>query len=169
MTEILAIIAVLIGALFMVKSSSPPTVNYDVFFQKWGSAYNVDWRLLKAIAWHESDFDPNAVNPSDPSIGLMQILCSGYTDKATTCTNTLYVNGWPPPTCAQLFNPDYNVEIGAQIMASNIANYGYQKAIAVYNDWSARNDPPSGPFRNQAYVDDVNNKWQSLINATGGK
>lgn len=129
--------------------------NYDAIYQKYAAIHNVDWKMLKAIATHESGQNPSAVNPNDPSIGLGQVLCSGY-PTATTCTNMLYVDGWPPNDWHQLFDPDYNCSIYSAIYSQNLNTYGTkEKALAVYNDWGARNDPANGPFRNQAYVDEV--------------
>lgn len=133
--------------------------GYDSLFQRYAGMFGVDWKLVKAIAMHESSLDPSQVNPSDPSVGLMQVLCEGYPD-STTCTNKLNVSGWPPENSDRLFDPDYNVFIGTQILASNIRAYGTRKGVAVYNDWRAHTQ--TEPFENQAYVDTVFSIYERL-------
>lgn len=131
-----------------------PIPKYDLtmIYKKYGQQYQIDWMLIRAITLQESSENPNAVNPADPSYGLMQIL---YKLDSEGNPNKFNVNGWPPHYTSQLFDPDYNVWIGSQILAWNLKTYGYPKGIAVYNSWIARKNPPNGPFDNQAYVDSV--------------
>jgi soluble lytic murein transglycosylase-like protein len=162
---ILAIGAVAIVAGFysrpaIARKLQTMSAPLDEIFQKWGNRYGVDPILLKAIATVESSLDPSAENPSDPSVGLMQILCKPDADGK--CSNTLNVDGWNDATWERLHDPDFNVMIGAQILAWNLRTYGYPRGIAVYNAWSARNDPPEGPFRNQQYVDRVKAAYVAL-------
>lgn len=135
-------------------------ITMDDIYRRHAQSVGVDWRLLKAIARVESSENPNAVNPSDPSVGLMQILC--VPDGKGGCANKFNIAGWPPKNREELFNPDFNVLLGAQILAWNIQTFGTSKGIAVYNSWSARNDPRNGPFRNQSYVDKVMAEYRAL-------
>jgi soluble lytic murein transglycosylase-like protein len=131
---------------------NPPTA--DELFRKWGAVYGVEWQLLKSIAVTESRLDANAVNAADnESIGLMQILCRP--DGQGGCSNRLNVDGWSEATREKLFDADFNIRIGAQILAWNIRTYGMPRAIGVYNRWAERTAPVAGPFENQAYVDAV--------------
>lgn len=131
------------------RGENPPSVNE--LFQKWGTAYGVEWQLLKAVARKESRLNPNAVNNDDnESIGLMQVLCRP--DGRGGCANSLKVDGWNGATRKKLFDPEFNIKIGAQILAWNIRKYGMPKAIAVYNRWAERSSPVAGPFENQPYV-----------------
>ena len=132
----------------------------DTLYQKHGRLRNLDWRLLKAIAQVESSENPQAKNPSDPSYGLMQILCRP--DGHGGCSNNLNVLGWPPMTVHSLYDPDYSLHIGAQILEWNIGRYGFLRGIACYNHWGARLSEPDGPFPNQKYVDKVMGKYNSL-------
>ena len=126
----------------------------DDLFRKWGVVYGVDWQLLKSIAVTESRLNPDAVNAADnESIGLMQVLCRP--DGGGGCSNGLNVDGWSEATRKKLFDPGFNIKIGAQILAWNIRTYGLPKAIAVYNRWAERTSPVAGPFQNQLYVDAV--------------
>lgn len=127
------------------SDGQPVKTSLDALYNKWGTHYGVDPLLIKAIAKAESNENPLAVNPNDPSYGLMQIYFTG--------SNKLNVEGWPPGSVDDLFDPDYNIMIGSQILQWNIRTYGLFKGIAVYNSWSARNE--SAPFTNQGYVDRV--------------
>lgn len=133
----------------------------DEIFQRWGNEYGVDWILLKAVSMKESSLNPNAVNSADnESLGLMQVLC--HPDGYGGCTNRFNVDGWTEATREKLLMPDFNIRIGAQILAWNIQQYGLPKAIAVYNKWNERTSPQEGPFDNQAYVEKVLSNYRSI-------
>ena len=160
------VVAILIGVIFLIFAASAvatqpaPASNaglYDDIYKRWATFYNLDWKLLKAIAIVESNERASAVNPSDPSVGLMQVLCRGWPDQ---CTNTLYLAGWPPSNPQRLFDPEYNVEIASGILADNVNNFGIRKGIAVYNSNRARHE--TEPFSNQSYVDKVTARWGRL-------
>ena len=68
--------------------------------------------------------------------------------------NRFYIEGWPCPLTS-LYEPDFNVSLGAQIIAWNIKTYGLARGVAVYNAWDSRHAPAAGPFHNQGYVDKV--------------
>lgn len=137
---------------YLVGKNSKVTLNE--IYKRYGSIYGVDWKLLKAIAQVESTENPGAVGDDGTSRGLMQIHCVAPC-ATCNCTNNLNVLGWAEATPDKLFNPDFNVKIGVQILKWNMETYGYEKGIAVYNDWNSRKDPAHGPFRNQSYVDKV--------------
>ncbi|MGD9159003.1 MAG: transglycosylase SLT domain-containing protein [Desulfobacteraceae bacterium] len=156
----LILIVAIVSTTISINKSDAKIGSLDTIFQKYGDQYNVDWKLLKAIATVESSLNPDAKNPSDPSYGLMQIYCTP--DGKGGCTNKFNINGWPPKSAEALLDPELNVMLGAQIIAWNLATYPLLKAIAVYNSWSARNDPPDGPFVNQDYVDKVATAYVNL-------
>lgn len=135
-------------------------ISLDDLYRKYGDRYGIDPLLLKAIAQVESSENPKAKNPADPSYGLMQLLC--VPDGQGGCKNRLNVLGWPPENVEKLYDPDYSVYIGAQILSWNQGRYGFNKGIAVYNSWSAHTDPQEGPFSNQVYVDKVLSKYRAL-------
>lgn len=143
-----------------VGGSAVKAVTLDDLYRKHATAAGLDWRLLKAIAIVESSENPNAVNPSDPSAGLMQVLCAGPGPDGR-CTNRLNLPGWPPRREA-LFDPDTNLQFAAGILKWNIDSYGLLRGIAVYNRWASRLDPPDGPFGNQTYVDKVTREYRAL-------
>lgn len=128
--------------------------NLDFFYQDVGTRHGVDPLLLKAIAMVESSENPEAVNPSDPSYGLMQILCRADCPTCP-CKNRFNIQGWDQATPETLMDVRFNLDLAAQILRWNIDNFGFVQGIAVYNRWESRNDPSNGPFGNQGYVDKV--------------
>ena len=139
------------AAPWLVEEPGANPLSVNDLFKKWGAAYGVEWQLLKAVARKESRLNPNAVNNADnESIGLMQVLCRPNGQGG--CANRLKVQGWSKVTRRKLFDPDFNIRIGAQILAWNIRTYGMPKAVAVYNRWAERSSPLAGPFENQSYV-----------------
>jgi len=147
----------------IVKSAPEPVgINYDRLYNDVGSKYGVDPLILKAVASVESNENPNAYNKNDPSIGIMQILC--HDDGNGSCSNRLNVMGWPPEKKEDLFDVEYNINIGGQILAWNIKQYGRNKGIATYNRWASRTE--NEPFGNQGYVDKVLDKYENF--KTGG-
>lgn len=137
---------------------TPQRDTLDFLFAKHGAKYGVDPLLLKAVASVESSLNPDAVNEADKySVGLMQILYRPRIpgDLLSSPTNRFDVDGWADATFAKLKEPDFNIKIGAQILAWNIRTFGYPRGIAVYNAWDQRLSPVTGPFKNQSYVEKV--------------
>ena len=130
-------------------------------YQEQGHKYGIDPALLQAIAKVESNEVQTAINLSDPSFGLMQIYC--VPNRQGVCTNKFpAVNDWEGTTIKDLLDTEVNVSIGAQILKWNLDKYGFPKGVAVYNSWSARKDPPDGPYRNQEYVNKVVKAYERL-------
>src|SRR5207245_1331912 len=105
--------------------------------------------LTKAIIAHESEWNPNAVNPDDPSYGLMQVL---------------FGPGGPYPsvTTQQLLDPATNIQLGMDFLRYQLGRYPIlEDAIAAYNAGSPRRDAAGqyintvGSTQVQDYVDDV--------------
>ncbi len=94
-----------------------------------GARYSVDPTLVMAVIQVESHFNPAAVNPSDPSYGLMQMLPSTATLLAGRTVSGQEL----------LDNPPLAVDLGAQYLAMGFAKYGNTgDAIAAYNAGVAR-------------------------------
>jgi soluble lytic murein transglycosylase-like protein len=97
--------------------------------------------LTKAIIAHESEWNPNAVNPGDPSYGLMQVLFGPR-------------GAYPSYTAQQLLDPVTNIELGVLYLRQQLARYSdLAAAISAYNAGHAL--VQGGGFVNQEYVDDV--------------
>ena len=95
------------------------SLKYLPSFEKWGKTYGVDPYILVAMASQESGGNPNSSNGY--AKGLMQI---EHTVKKVTAFNhttkqvdTFTVNH------GNLFNPDYNIMIGAMEFAERFAEY----------------------------------------------
>ena len=85
-----------------VSLLSPGQISqWDQFFKDYGKQYNIDWRLLAAIAFHESTFDPDVVSWAGAG-GLMGIM--------PPTARSMGVNN------IELYLPDVNVMIGAQYL-----------------------------------------------------
>lgn len=161
----LIIILLIVAGLFLMgrkalaNERAQLNGSIDSIFKLYGQKNDLDWKLLKAIATIESSLNASAVNPADPSYGLMQILC--LPDGKGGCKNRFpAVNNWPPTSKAQLLDPEYNISVGAQILKWNIDTYGMRKGVAVYNSWAARYEKE--PFKNQRYVDKVFAEYRRL-------
>ncbi len=163
---IIAVIAA--GALVLLlwsKKAMASTPAYDDVFRNEGQRVGLDWRLLKAVAMHESSLDPTAINdsnPDDPSYGLMQISCVPDGNGGCMASSFPSLSGWPPSSADQLLDPATNVFYGGSILAPLVHRYGVLRGIAMYNDYGARNAPADGPFPNQSYVDTVRANAASL-------
>lgn len=75
--------------------------TYDHLFVKYASVANVDWRLLAAIAYQESCFDPQARSWAG-ACGLMQLM------PATAAAYGLEMS--------KIFEPELNVETAAKLI-----------------------------------------------------
>lgn len=74
--------------------------DYDDIFRRYADIIGCDWRLLAAIAWEESRFNPNATSWAGAA-GLMQIM------PRTASRNGL--------SSAQIRNPERNIATGSKI------------------------------------------------------
>lgn len=165
--EIIVIGAGLIGLVWTMNTQGKNIVEetgsgtmkpLDDIYKEQGQRFGVDWKLLKALAIVESSERPQVKNPADPSYGLMQVLC--VPDGNGGCSNKFNIEGWPPAKAEDLYDAEYNVSLGAQIIKWNIETFGFEKGIAVYNNWSARNE--QAPYSNQSYVDKVLREFRNL-------
>lgn len=78
--------------------------------------------LIKAIIRTESDFNPDAVNPSDPSAGLMQ----------TTPATATVMLGYHV-TVEDLKDPRTSIVAGTKYLAYLLARYQLDDAVQMYN------------------------------------
>lgn len=97
---------------------------YDDLFIRYAPLAGVDWRLLAAIAYNESAFNPNATSPMG-AMGLMQLMPS-----------TARQYGAPNP-----YEPDQAVRAASKLLASLLQHYAsvpdmserINFALAAYN------------------------------------
>lgn len=76
---------------------------YDYLFKKYAPEINWDWRLLAAVAFHESRFDSTSVSWAGAA-GLMQLMPRTASNFGLTRRNIL--------------NPEKNIEAGVQYIKS---------------------------------------------------
>jgi len=110
------------------------TVPFRDLIRRYSKLHSLDPCLVAAVIKKESDFDPNAVNPNDPSYGLGQI---------TLPTAGQFRVG---VTKAMLFLPEVNIEIMCQFIAwLRAQGVPLPGAISAYNTgfagWKAGHKP----------------------------
>ena len=91
--------------------------------------YGVEAALVKAVAMTESSLNPNAVNPMDPSYGLMQIMPILAEDFGI-------VKDWRNVTEAEIAmikDPQTNLRIGAWHLKRLTSKYPIDVALQMYN------------------------------------
>ena len=92
--------------------------DYDEYFNKASTTYNVDKRLLIAVAKTESDFNPKATSGAGAK-GIMQLMDG--TAKDLGVTNS--------------YDPEQNIMGGAKLLSQLLKKYDgdRNKALAAYN------------------------------------
>lgn len=103
--------------------------SIDSIISENAKRYSVDPALIKAIIRQESNFNPNAVNPSDPSYGLMQIMPILAEDYGV-------VRDYHNPTQAEIAMikvPATNVRIGTWFLSKLLNEFTLDEAIQMYN------------------------------------
>ena len=91
--------------------------------------FGVDPLLLKAVIRVESNFNPYAVNPADPSYGLGQItpiLAATYG----------FVRDWRNPTEAEIafiMRPEVNLQIAGRFLGHLVGKHGLEIGVQMYN------------------------------------
>lgn len=109
-----------------VVALSVPMAAHAYCFEQAEARYWVNRDLLRAIAQQESGMNPRAINRNkngSMDVGLMQINSTWFPLLAKYGVD----KDW-------LFDPCYNVMMGAWILAKNIDRYGVTwKAVGAYN------------------------------------
>jgi membrane-bound lytic murein transglycosylase F len=90
-------------ALRNIKIPKGAISPYDLFFKKYASSINWDWRLLAALAFHESRFDPTEESWAGAA-GIMQLM-----------PRTALKFGLDRTT---VLDPEMNIEAGVQYIKS---------------------------------------------------
>lgn len=100
------------------SSGNTSSTSLDAYFEEASEKYNVDVKLLKAIAHAESNFNPNATSSSG-AMGVMQLMPS--TAKSLGITDA--------------YNAYDNIMGGAKVISQHLANYNgdVSLALAAYN------------------------------------
>ena len=113
-------------------STTTPAVPKDTVSElvsKYSRRFGVEEALIHAHIQVESSGNPNAVNPSDPSYGLMGITPRLAQDYG-------FVHDWRSVTAdeiASLKDPAVNIEIGARFISYLHSKYDFDVAVQMYN------------------------------------
>ena len=110
--------------------------------------------LIKGVIATESQWNPQAVNPSDPSYGLMQILQGSR-------------GPYPSVSVNDLLDPSTNITLGSTFLKNQISRFGMPGGVAAYNSGTPRT-LPGGQYVNQAYVDSVLSYQSYYLSAAYG-
>ena len=149
-------VAVILAVLALPKKaySSPSEapggpISLDSIIESTSREYGVEAALIRAVIKVESNFNPYAKNPSDPSYGLMQIMPILAADDG-------YIKDWANPTegeIAFIMNPSINVKIGTAFLSKLLKKYPLETAVQMYNVGEAGYNVKGA--RNTAYLKKV--------------
>lgn len=109
---------------------------FDSIIKKTSAKYGIDSRLVKAVIYQESRFNPGRKGKAG-EIGLMQLLPRGaVADWARITKNKM-------PSEQQLFNPEFNIEIGCWYLGRAVARWRdydccLELALCQYNAGPSR-------------------------------
>ena len=136
MKRLMLIPAVLIAGLLLSKRIQSvgkdiilPKINIQELIEEKAEFWKVELPLVKAIVKVESNFDPEAKNPSDPSYGLMQITPMLAQDYGL-------VRNWRAVTDSEiktLLDPSKNLDVGCWYLADLTGRYSFDEAVQMYN------------------------------------
>jgi soluble lytic murein transglycosylase-like protein len=101
----------------------------DMMIANASAKFGVETALIKAIIRQESNFNPNAINPSDPSYGYMQVGLMVAQDFGL-------IKDYQNPTgveIALLLDPQTNINIGTWQLHRLLSKYPFEVAIQMYN------------------------------------
>lgn len=154
-----------------VSSYTGKNYDYDQIIQEAARRNHVDPRLLKAVIWRESRFDP-ATEGKAGEVGLMQIMPN------TAVVDWAKAKGRDVPYRGALFDPELNIEIGSWYLGRAIRRWNkyqdcYVLALCEYNAGLSRANKwkpadPSGDVRRRIsipstlnYVNDIMNRYET--------
>jgi len=163
---LLAGVSLALAQLF--RASIPWPVAYRALFEEMAFRYGVDENLLHALAWHESDFNPNAIGAKNTNgtqdFGLFQINTANWPALGITGSN------WKDPrestrAAAMLLHSIASAHPGLSIMDTiSVYNAGGSKVAGRVGGAKQQNDADGG-FINPTYVADVYGKYLMVAGA----
>ena len=126
--------------------------DYNEYFEKASTTYNVDKRLLIAVAKTESDFNPKATSGAGAK-GIMQLMDN--TAKDLGVTNS--------------YDPEQNIMGGAKLLSQLLKKYDgdRNKALAGYNAGTG-NVAKYGAEKYSNYYNKVNANEKALFKDDNG-
>lgn len=110
--------------------------RYDSLFRYYAEKHGLDWLLLKAQAWQESRFNPDAQSPVGAK-GLSQFMDRTWLEWRD---GSLGIQEQPPKQSLSPFDPEDAIRSQAAMMAwlLRIFSGAIPKALASYN-WGIGN------------------------------
>lgn len=159
MSEI--IIAVAIAIVLFWTSRSPAKSMSDIWtindvidlVRSTARQYGVNPDFAQAICEQESGYKIDAINPNDPSYGLMQLtlpVAKYYSDGKITDTITI-------------MQPDLNVEAGIKFIADLLRKYKSQSLWDIASMYNTGETKYHKGFRNAKYADAVIARMNRII------
>lgn len=116
----LVLVALVVASLIVIAGRAAPSPSgwpdrarrFEGLVRHWSRERNLDPALVAAVIDVESGWIPSAVNPGDPSYGLMQVMVPTAREVR------------PGTTREDLMDPDINVEVGTAYLARLRDHYG---------------------------------------------
>jgi len=99
-----------------------------LIFQK-AAQWRLKPALVRAIIRTESNFNPRAHNPLDPSYGLMQITPGLAADYGIIADSFSLSR----PDREKLYDPENNLNVGCWFMSKLINKYSFNESVQMYN------------------------------------
>lgn len=130
--QIMLMIPAIWTALYLLKmikgrQGETPELRNLIFLKS--SQWKLEPALIRAVIRTESNFNPRAKNPADPSWGLMQItpgLAADYGIIADPFN----------PSRAEinlLYNEENNMDVGCWFLSRLMSKYPFDEAVQMYN------------------------------------
>lgn len=110
--------------------------RFDSLFRYYAEQHSIDWLLLKAMAWQESRFNPDAVSPVGAK-GLMQFMDRTWLEWRD---GTLGIQDLPPRMHVNPYDPEDAIRAAAAMLAwlNRVFPHDIPRQLAAYN-WGIGN------------------------------
>lgn len=148
--------------------------EFDGLIREAASQYGVDARLISAVIWKESRFQPNVVGEAG-EIGLMQVTEAAGWEWARATGFYLF-------SPVDLFDPANNIQAGTWYLARALQRWSHHPdplpfALAEYNAgranvlrWTKKSGPHAGAFleaitfpTTRRYIEDVARRYRRRV------
>ncbi|MBA7496235.1 hypothetical protein ES702_06834 [subsurface metagenome] len=137
-----------------VQAQAVPVSDIDNQIRIAAIVYGIEPAIVKAVCKVESNFNPRAKNPADPSYGLMQITPGLAYDYGL-------ISDWKNPSqeeIERIYDVYNNLNVGCWFLSRLLDNYAFDQAIQSYNVGER------GYFigrRNYSYLNKVRSAYES--------
>lgn len=149
---ILIFMAIPVAYLFS-KQVGPGSSELERFIESKAFQWGLDPALVKAIAKVESNWDPNAKNPHDPSYGLMQITPALAFDFGL-------ISDWRNPSSYEIqkiMDVNNNLDVACWFLDHLTSTHPFDAAVQMYNVGEAGYQRGT---RNTAYLNKVRSYYE---------